>query len=99
MDRRTQYPGTMNPQGNPLPRDSQYPDPEGSDISSIAWPASTLPSGVENSIAAPFQSHNQEGWALENTRAEFESACARQRGRSRELSEESDFLKELSDDE
>jgi hypothetical protein len=99
MDHPTQYPGTTNPQGTPLRPESQYPDPEASDISGIAWPASTLPYGVEKSTAAPFQSDNQEAFSLENARAEFESASTRQRGRSREQSDESDFLKELSDDE
>lgn len=69
-----------------IPRQTQYPDPE---ASSSAWPTSSLPS----------HPNNVEGFSLENSRAEFQSASARQRSRSRELSEESDFLQELSDNE
>jgi general transcription factor 3C polypeptide 3 (transcription factor C subunit 4) len=88
-----------HPRDTALTRQSQYPDPEASGITSSAWPASSLPYGADNSITACFHSNNHEAFSLPYARAEFELASARRRSQSRELSEESDFLEELSDNE
>lgn len=74
-------------------RQHQYPDPEESAIAGSAW----LP--ADNPPGAPSASDAHGPFSLQNSRAEFESASARRRSQSRELSEESDFLEELGDDE
>ena len=80
-------------------RPSLHPDPEANGLASPAWPASGLPCGPDSSTAAPFQSHARGTFFLQNSRAEFELASARRRSQSRELSDQSDFLEELSENE
>ena len=81
----------------PIP--SQYPDPEMSGLTSSVWPTSSIPYEVDSSISASFQPHNHGIFSLESSRAEFELASAQRRSQSRELSDQSDFLGELSENE
>ena len=78
-------------------RQSQYPDPESSGITHAAWLPAGPTYGADISITSSFQSHGHETFSLGDSRTEFESSSARRRSQSRELSEESDFLGELSD--
>jgi hypothetical protein len=78
-------------------RQSQYPDPESSGITGSAWFPASLPQGTESVTSPSFQSHPHESFSLETSRIEFESTSARQRSQARELSDESDFLEEISD--
>ena len=81
----------------PIP--SQYPDPEMSGLTSSVWPTSSIPYEVDSSIAAPFQPHTPGIFSLQSSRAEIELASAQRRSQSRELSDKSDFLEELSENE
>jgi general transcription factor 3C polypeptide 3 (transcription factor C subunit 4) len=78
---------------------SQYPDPEPSTMESSAW-RSLARNHADGENTSPLQTL-QDGAhgtpSLVESRAEFESSSARRRSQSRELSEESDFLGEVSD--
>lgn len=77
----------------PVSSQSQYPDPEESAIAPRAWRPAV------HSPGRPLASPNANGsFSLQNARAEFESATARARSLSREISDESDFLRELDDE-
>ncbi|KIN06080.1 hypothetical protein OIDMADRAFT_24417 [Oidiodendron maius Zn] len=84
---------------NTAPVPSQYPDPEMSGLTSSVWPTSSIPYEVDSSIATPFQPHTHGIFSLKSSRAEFELASAQRRSQSRELSDKSDFLEELSENE
>jgi general transcription factor 3C polypeptide 3 (transcription factor C subunit 4) len=79
-------------------RQSQYPDPESSGIAGSAWFPPSLSHESESLTGPYFQSHPYESFSLETSRSQFESISARRRSQTRELSDESDFLEEISDE-
>jgi hypothetical protein len=88
----TPNPGHLDHPEHTPSRQSHYPDPEESAIAPSAW----LP--ADHAPGTPLASHADGSFSLQNSRAEFESASARARSQSRELSDESDFLRELNDE-